>query len=1216
MKNSMVWIILSLSLFMGCSQQLDNPGEAGQTQGTAFSSPYTVSELNTGAYIGGALYYREGSALNQLKAGMIIRLRLERVDSYDPAQTIHVETGVLRIRSIHAQELRYDIILLDNQGREVVNRQDQVLLQGQSVSLNRDNVADISFTDSHAIEAEHPQFQGGYYLDFLSYQDKKIKTLYMLLAYEYPAGEFPLGLSGMNDSGEIIIQTSLPASSSAYTTNFGLSITNVIEDAVYELDALTLPEVVAGDYLVNREAGISYLILSVSQTGGKKKLTVRSMPERTPFELMYLNIKGNARDLKRQYDSGQAVSPTGTASTLGDSVGTSINLFSYDRTIHLLTNESVSIVLYNYGSMDLFVEAGYNTGWFFVSGYVESQVILQGAFKIRADFSAVRTWDRSITLATPYMGFAIGPVPVSISMPIRVGVEVEVGCAGYAQVGFDYYASAGSRTEVSLGTQTYVKRTPLNNFVLDVHPLEVSLTGWAKVTPYLSLSPTLSVAGILHAGLEIRPYIEGKLEGNVTYTPSLLTGSLDFDVTFGLRLSGFAAIGVRWLDLYKEWDLGVIADIRRNLYHWGWSTDQESPVSLNAPGGLSAVPDNDQGSVSLLWNPVNLASGYYIRRSDGTNTVEMYTRNVAYTDTRDLRAGIDYTYTVVAVNGTVLSAPSSGQTVSFTPPPAPSGVNATSVPNGNIQLTWTPVPGILSYEIVRTSAGLPDRVYYAQQPPFENSGLETNRVYSYSIRSVNWTGSSTNSQADTASPLLPGTPAAPTVYGLTTMDVTLQWGAVSGAHEYRVIRTLDGTNAGRREFFTSSLRFTDNTIASDTTYYYRVAAVNYAGLSPQSAALPVQTASTNAPQVVVTQPNNNLGLAYQFLTVKGKAFTGGTIPADKVFLRVDNGSWLVSIVSNTGDFFCIISNVGNVGSHELSIYAKDSHGKIGITNKITFQTISISFDTSYEVGSFLLGGRVTDLYYDPIGYYCWLIDDGGCRVIKTTSSMTFSQSFGSQGTANNQFGNNSGYGPSALTVASGNIYISDFANLKMKEFTTSGTFVSSANSGEVFDVAKDPQDHVYTLTESGVVKYSTALQSPILIIPLSSSIETVFYGGYHGGLTINNLGEIFVRSSSDNLQVQKYDNSGTLLNVFNLPYQLHYMESASNFIVCVQKIPYPRMWLMDFYGNYLGELPNTSTYFSTDVYGMGNISIAGNKIAIMNNGNIGAKKIVVFNIEQ
>jgi mannan endo-1,4-beta-mannosidase len=97
-------------------------------------------------------------------------------------------------------------------------------------------------------------------------------------------------------------------------------------------------------------------------------------------------------------------------------------------------------------------------------------------------------------------------------------------------------------------------------------------------------------------------------------------------------------------------------------------------------------------------------------------------------------------------------------------------------------------------------------------------------------------------------PEVPGAPGTPAVSGVASNSVTLTWSASSGTVTgYQIERATGATSTSFTQVGTSSTTsFTDTGLAADTTYRYRVRAVNAAGPSPYSGIVNVTTSGTPA----------------------------------------------------------------------------------------------------------------------------------------------------------------------------------------------------------------------------------------------------------------------------------------------------------------------------------------------------------------------------------
>jgi fibronectin type 3 domain-containing protein len=280
-----------------------------------------------------------------------------------------------------------------------------------------------------------------------------------------------------------------------------------------------------------------------------------------------------------------------------------------------------------------------------------------------------------------------------------------------------------------------------------------------------------------------------------------------------------------------------------------------------APSRLVASGGN--GSVALSWavpatdggSPI---TGYDVYRgtSPGGESATPLASNVVtngFTDTSAVN-GTTYYYTVAAVNAVGLSPHSSE--ASATPsqpaaaPSAPQGLAATGG-NGTVKLSWSAPASnggaaVTGYDVYRgTSAGGESATPVATNvtgTSFTDTGLVNGTTYYYTVAAVNAAGTSPQSGEASATPraTAPSAPLAVVASGGNS-SVTVSWSvpasnggsAITGYDVYR------GTSAGGESATpvasnVAGTSFTDTSAVNGTTYYYTVAAVNAAGLSPQS----------------------------------------------------------------------------------------------------------------------------------------------------------------------------------------------------------------------------------------------------------------------------------------------------------------------------------------------------------------------------------------------
>jgi fibronectin type 3 domain-containing protein len=200
--------------------------------------------------------------------------------------------------------------------------------------------------------------------------------------------------------------------------------------------------------------------------------------------------------------------------------------------------------------------------------------------------------------------------------------------------------------------------------------------------------------------------------------------------------------------------------------------------------------------------------------------------------------GTTYYYKVAAVNAGGTSGQSGEASAKpVSPPPAPTGLKATPG-TALVNLSWTASTGATSYNVYRgTSAGGEGSTALATGitgTTYADSGLASGTTYYYKVAAVNAGGASGQSNEASA------TTAPPAPTGLTatagSAKVNLSWTPSSGATSYNVYR---GTSAGGES--TTALKtgittttYADTGVTHNTTYYYKVAAVNAGGTSGQS----------------------------------------------------------------------------------------------------------------------------------------------------------------------------------------------------------------------------------------------------------------------------------------------------------------------------------------------------------------------------------------------
>ena len=272
------------------------------------------------------------------------------------------------------------------------------------------------------------------------------------------------------------------------------------------------------------------------------------------------------------------------------------------------------------------------------------------------------------------------------------------------------------------------------------------------------------------------------------------------------------------------------------------------PTAPTAPNNLTAVPLS-QTQIRLNWTDAsNNETGFKVERSlDGTTWSPAGTPAANATSFTDsgLTADTLYIYRVKATNAGGDSAPSNTASARTHPvaPGAPSNLTATALSQTSVSLNWTIGTGTeTGFKIERKLEG----GTYSQiaTAPADATTATDNTVsagatYVYRIRATNLGGDSSpsNEATVTALPNLPGAPTNLSITPLSQTSLRLDWTDNSSDEtSFEIERTVlgaAGATAVNANFLVgpNETTFTDTGLTANSSYSYRVRAINVAGPS-------------------------------------------------------------------------------------------------------------------------------------------------------------------------------------------------------------------------------------------------------------------------------------------------------------------------------------------------------------------------------------------------
>jgi fibronectin type 3 domain-containing protein len=307
-------------------------------------------------------------------------------------------------------------------------------------------------------------------------------------------------------------------------------------------------------------------------------------------------------------------------------------------------------------------------------------------------------------------------------------------------------------------------------------------------------------------------------------------------------------------------------------------------------------------------------------------------------------------------------------------PAAPAGLSATGG-NALVALSWTAPSGASSYDVYRgTLTGGESATAIATgiaTTYYTDRSLANGTTYYYRVDATNSGGISPLSGEVSATPE-PGPPAAPA--GLTATagnaSVALAWTAPGGATSYNVYRgsASGGEGATAISSGVTTASYADTGLTNNTTYYYKVSAVDAGGTSPQSGEVsatpeppvpaapagPTATAGNASVALAWTAPNGATSYnVYRGTTAGGEGTTAIASGITTVYYA-DNG------VSNGTKYYYKVAavNIGGIGAPSSEVFATPEPGPpaapTGLTATAGNASVALSWTapagaTSYNV---------------------------------------------------------------------------------------------------------------------------------------------------------------------------------------------------------------------------------------------------------------------------
>jgi hypothetical protein len=300
--------------------------------------------------------------------------------------------------------------------------------------------------------------------------------------------------------------------------------------------------------------------------------------------------------------------------------------------------------------------------------------------------------------------------------------------------------------------------------------------------------------------------------------------------------------------------------------------------ACNAPSNITINNITSTGG-QMSWTAVSGVNSYRINLiKSGTTVTSTYSTSFTSYNFTYLLPNTTYAYSVSSVCNGVVGTPSAVDYFTTSAAPAcnaPTNLTATNVTAFGASLSWTAVPGVSYYRIVRTGGGS-TITNSTSAVTMTTTGLSANTTYSFTVASV------CNNIAGTPSaPISVTTLAAPacnppsnvTVGNIDIQKASISWTPIAGVAYYKIQLTAAGaTNPSTYSSPNGVLNLTS--LQPNTTYTYAVASTcgNFSNVSAYSTPQTFTTLATgacNAPTNVVASGVNSFGATITWDSVPG-----------------------------------------------------------------------------------------------------------------------------------------------------------------------------------------------------------------------------------------------------------------------------------------------------------------------------------------------------------
>lgn len=443
--------------------------------------------------------------------------------------------------------------------------------------------------------------------------------------------------------------------------------------------------------------------------------------------------------------------------------------------------------------------------------------------------------------------------------------------------------------------------------------------------------------------------------------------------------SGYTKIGNATTASYKDTS-NITAGITyyykvaaaKGNYVGSMSSYSYAKTILNAPTNVK-VAKRAYDTATVTWSAVPGATRYRIYRTTDQNGTYAYIGEAKTTsfEKNGIIPGVRHYYKVVALNSNNASMSNYSSAVNIkTSFDKPKGLKVVNTEYNNIKLTWTKSNGATSYDIYRStkkSSGY-KKIATSKTNSYTSNSLKTNITYYYKIKAKNsYTTSSYSSVVKGKTGL--SEPEDVEAVSASYNSIKITWGKVTGAQKYEIYRSTKKNSEYKKIKTTKSRSYTNKSLTSGTTYYYKIKAVrskyksgysdivNCKAVTPATSKFKAESVDYN--KVKLTW--NKVSGATKFVIYRSTKENSGykkikTIDDEKLLAYTDSG-----LTTGTKYYYKIFTYTKNVkGGYKIASAIPITNAPTGfMADNISTTSIKLTWTEPEGASSYIIYRSVT-----------------------------------------------------------------------------------------------------------------------------------------------------------------------------------------------------------------------------------------------------------------